>query len=244
MVTQAPSKESLSVEQIKKFISESIAYNKKWKHIRILGGEPTLHKDIFEIIDILIDYKKSYSRFTKLQLVTNGNGNAVKAILEKIPDEVEIENSIKTSNIQPQFSAVNNAPIDNNINSDFSKGCWIPSVCGMALDMHGYYPCTVAAAIDRVFGFDIGQKSLEKCDEQLTEALSKLCKNCGHFEHEINYYADRDIISDNEVVRFEEIHKCHFDKINSEKNNGEIVSVTWQKKLDAYKSRRPKLTSY
>ena len=52
---QAPTNEQMSVEQIQKFINESVDNNVKWERIRVMGGEPTLHPDIFEILNLLLE---------------------------------------------------------------------------------------------------------------------------------------------------------------------------------------------
>ena len=247
MVPQAPSKEAMTSAQIEKFIKESIEKKIHWRHIRILGGEPTLHKDIFNFLDILLAYKKNFSPETKIQLVTNGYGKAVQEIIKKIPKEVEIENSDKKSNLQPTFSPVNQAPMDmiEYKDSDFSKGCWIPSLCGIALDMHGYYPCSAAAAIDRVFGFDKGKKELPIARGTLEEMFKDFCKLCGHFYDKINDFAPFDINSKEHVLQFEEIHQKNF--LESQKGNfltKTITSPTWENALEKYEKSKPSLSKY
>ena len=61
---QAPSTESMSVEQIEKFIKESKDQERRWELIRILGGEPTLHPQIMDILELLLAYKRDYSSNT------------------------------------------------------------------------------------------------------------------------------------------------------------------------------------
>ena len=67
--------------------------------------------------------------------------------------------------------------------ADFTVGCEIPDRCGIGLNRYGYYACCPGANCDRVFGFDIGLKSLSDVNE---EALKKqrniLCKYCGYFK--------------------------------------------------------------
>lgn len=247
MVPQAISKEAMTVQQIEKFISESIQKNVQWRHIRILGGEPTLHKDIFKFLDLLLAYRDEYSPETRIQLVTNGHGKAVKERIAKIPSGVEIENSDKKSNLQPNFSPVNQAPIDmpEHNNSDFSKGCWIPSLCGITLDMHGYYPCSASAAIDRVFGFNRGKKELPTVKGSLEEVFKDFCKLCGHFYDKVNEFAPTDINTRESVVKFEEIHKIKFPETQRDNNLTEtIISPTWEKALKDYKLNRPVLSEY
>src|SRR5262249_20587376 len=44
---QAPTGEHMTVEQVERFVAESVAAGKQWKRIRLLGGEPTVHKNFF-----------------------------------------------------------------------------------------------------------------------------------------------------------------------------------------------------
>lgn len=183
---QVASTEQMSIKQIEKFIKESIVTKKKWKQIRILGGEPTLHPDIVNICNLFIEYKRKHSSKTRILLFTNGYGPRVNNILETIPVGIEIRNSNKDSPIQ-QFSSYNVSPIDlNNFQEntiDFSKGCVIIESCGLGLTRYGYYPCGAGGSTDRIFGMDIGIKELSEVSEPLLrEQLSLLCKYCGHYK--------------------------------------------------------------
>ena len=59
--TQAPSDLEMPVAKIEKFIKQSIEKQFEWERIRILGGEPTLHSRIFDIIGLLIDYRREHN---------------------------------------------------------------------------------------------------------------------------------------------------------------------------------------
>ncbi len=180
---QAPSNELMTVEQIQMFIKESIAKDVNWERIRVLGGEPTLHPDLPEILSLLIEYKKCASADVRIQLVTNGFGSKVAGILSEVPTDIEIENSRKTGN-KNIFTPFNKAPKDSILlkNSDFSNGCWVTK-CGMGLTPHGYYYCSVAGSIDRVFGFDIGRKELPPASDAMVDQLRVFCELCGHFSN-------------------------------------------------------------
>ena len=247
LVPQAPSKERLTLDDIKFFIKESINNDKKWERIRILGGEPTLHKQIFEILDVLLIYKREFSPNTKIQLVSNGHGKAVHKVLSRIPSDIEIENSQKTSNIQPTFTPINLAPIDDPQSSkqDFTKGCWIPSLCGITLDMHGYYPCSAAAAFDRIFGFNSGEKKIPCEVGTLEKKFKQFCQYCGHFKDVINDYAESDILTKEDVLKFEKIQQENFKKTQAFYNiTDNPLSKTWVEKLSAYNIKKPALSRY
>jgi hypothetical protein len=171
----------MSVEQIEKFINESVENKIAWKSIGILGGEPTLHPNIIEIVQLLLEYKKNYAPDCKLTLVTNGFGEKVNKILSILPKELIITNTAKKSPIQ-DFSAINIAPCDLKRFrfADYSLGCGFCH-CGIGLTPAGYYPCVVAGAIDRVLGFDLGRKSLPHKDDSMRDQFKIFCRYCGHF---------------------------------------------------------------
>lgn len=247
MCTQAPTNEKMSIEQIERFISESVDINKKWKYIRILGGEPTTHKDFDEILSRLLNYKNKYSPSTIIQVVTNGHGDFVNKVIQKIPPEIEVENSNKVSNYQPDFSHINCAPIDTTTeNKDFSDGCWITSICGMTLDSAGFYPCSVAASTDRVIGFDNSIKILKDCNQDsMKNLLSIYCRYCGHYPDRINNIASYDLITDDDVDSFELLHKIESKKRQTNPASGEpVVSKSWSIFLDSYKKNKPYRKKY
>ena len=211
---QAPTNEQMTVEQIQKFVDESIDSNAKWERIRVMGGEPTLHPNVIEILNLLLGYKKNISPDTCIELDTNGVGKKVNGILSKVPKEIEIENSSKESKILP-FYPFNMAPEDSlrYRSADYSSGCRITSVDGIGLTPYGYYPCAAAGSIDRIFGFDIGRKKLPSYNDSMTDQLEVFCKLCGHFRA-------------------------------AKRTNKELMSPTWKKAYENYKQIKPKLALY
>jgi len=182
MLDIAPCNQDISLEQIDKFINNSISQKHKWKDIYISGGEPSLHPHIFEIVEKLISYKKNYSTETNIFLITNGTTKESHKITNKFSPMLRIYNSAK--HIDPiKHSPICVAPvdIDDYKNADFSNGCIIPMACGIGLSVHGYYICAVAAAIDRIFGFDVGRKKLPDLQDNMIDQYRLFCGLCGHF---------------------------------------------------------------
>jgi hypothetical protein len=182
-IGQAPTNEEMTIEQIQRFVQESIDNHVKWGTIRVSGGEPTLHPQFFEILDVLLEYKQSYSPNTRIQINTSGYGEKVKSLLSKVPNEIIIINSSKESKVQLHYP-FNMAPKDSILYkyADYVNGCWIFSLCGMALTPYGYYPCTASGGIDRIFGFDKGRKTLPSPDDPMLDDLRLFCQFCGHFK--------------------------------------------------------------
>lgn len=185
--TQAPIKEGMSLKQIENFVQESIELDKKWKLINLLGGEPTLHKDFLEIVDLILnEYLIKHSPETILQITSNGYGDLVQEQLSKLPKHPNLiidYASFKDERTIPYFSPFNDAPIDkpNGEDKEYHKGCWVTSYCGIGLNQMGYYPCGVAGGIDRVFQFNLGIESLKDVDEKIAKYLDTFCKFCGNF---------------------------------------------------------------
>jgi hypothetical protein len=173
----------MSVLQVKRFVDESIAGDKKWGRIRVLGGEPLIHPNALDIIDILLEYRNKYSPYTKIEVTTNGYGPEVAGRLEKIPCDISVNNTKKTGKYQKKFEAFNEAPVDqwHYFLTDYINCCWITQDCGIGLNRYGYYQCAVAGSIDRVLGFDIGSKKLPVNASEFSRQKRILCKYCGHF---------------------------------------------------------------
>jgi hypothetical protein len=180
---QAVSNEQISVAQIEKFINESKTQGKMWEEIALEGGEPTLHPALAEIVELLLQYKRTFSPRTNIHVQTNGYGR-IRQRLELVRRQgILVIDTRKTSNAAQHPCAFNLAPCDEPgmEAADFSQGCFLPACYGLGLTRHGYYPHPVCAGIDRVFGFDIGRKSLPLSGDPMEEQFERLCRFCGFF---------------------------------------------------------------
>lgn len=180
--TQAPSHIEMPVGDIASFIRQSIENKIAWKRIRLLGGEPTLHSRILDIIDLLMDYRKKHNPSVRLVLGTNYYGQSVHRVLEKVPDAIAIKSTLKSSRIH-LFRPFNRAPEDtwHNRFSDYTCGCRIIEDCGLGVTPSGYYMCAIAGGIDRIFGYQMGRKQIPDSSDTLTDQMAAFCPLCGHF---------------------------------------------------------------
>jgi hypothetical protein len=180
--SQAPSQAELPVAVIAEFIEQSLEQGIRWKRIRLLGGEPTLHSRIFEIVDLLCDYQVRHNPNLRLVLGTNFHGRRVQGVLARLPAKIIVKSTLKTSR-ENLFRPFNVAPCDRALFrwSDFTCGCRIIAECGLGLTPSGYYMCAVAGGIDRVFQYNLGRRRLPAADDTLTDQMAAFCPLCGHF---------------------------------------------------------------
>jgi hypothetical protein len=216
-VGQARSEDSISPEQMEKFVRESTEKNWSWKRIALTGGEPTLHPRFFEMLEKVRDYK-SLNPDCEVAVVTNGHGREVREVLDHLPSWVTVKNSKKEGS-EHEFVAFNLAPIDQRAErgKDFGKGCRVLEYCGLGLSRYGFYPCAPGACIDRVFGFDIGIKDLSSVGEAaLRSQLRRLCPYCGFFRYNFGV----------------------------ETTDVEVISESWREAFEAYRRQKPSLHLY
>lgn len=181
-VRQAPEAMHMPVEKLRGWIDEWMAHGKRWRRIRVLGGEPTVHPQFHEIITELLRYR-AWSPETLIEVVTNGHGAEVEARLKELPPAVWVENSRKQSVVQSAFGPFNLAPADDPTyrHADFTNGCAIVRDCGVGLTPMGYYPCALAGGIDRITGDGLGRPRLPDDTDDMLPAAEKFCRLCGRF---------------------------------------------------------------
>ncbi|RQD82156.1 MAG: radical SAM protein [Methanocalculus sp. MSAO_Arc2] len=221
--SQAPDVLAMSPQQIERFINESLSNNVTWDLIGVLGGEPMLHPEVEEILEVLLSYKMDYSPESVIRITTSGYGKVVKDALLRVPKGVEVNNTSKQSPYQEKFEPFNLAPVDQwkFFLSDYRNGCSTTSDCGLGLNAYGYYPCGPGGSIDRVMGFDIGLKKIPSSRQEIISQMDQLCRYCGHF-------CSRHFIP----------------KEERETIVGSPISHSWISAYAAYEKKKPVLTKY
>jgi len=216
---QAPQALEISLDRIRRFVSDSIERGIEWKRVRLLGGEPTLHSRFEDILFSFAEYKKRYPR-TRLELVTNGYGRQVLRKLLQVPPFFHIENSMKRSDTQTSFYSFNNAPCDRPEfrATDFTNGCSNLEKCGMGLTPLGYYPCAISGGIDRIAGWNIGQKEIPEQSDDMLDILAKACPLCGRFASRV--FIPYDIMPKSAIGQVTESWEHLYDEWNKRRRVG------------------------
>ncbi|MCX6555423.1 MAG: radical SAM protein [Candidatus Aminicenantes bacterium] len=180
---QAPADEFISLEQIRRFVAESIAAGRRWRRIMLEGGEPTLHPQIDGILAELQRYRLLHAPDCEIELCSNGHNPRARRILGRLPRGIRAKNSAKSAERPKRHFGFNIAPVDLNefAGADYGQGCYIQRIFGLGLTRSGYYPHPICGGIDRVFGFDIGLKSLPAANADMSAQMVRLCPFCGHF---------------------------------------------------------------
>jgi hypothetical protein len=227
---QAPAVEHLSLAQVQHFLDETQTQRRHWRVIQLEGGEPTLHPQFREIVLCLDRYRRGHAPATVVKVISNGASKLCRATLAALPRSVEVFITAKRQPEQASHCAFNLAPVDlpELVGTDSSQGCFLPAREGLGLTRYGYYPHPVCGGIDRVFGFDIGRRSLPRTDDDLREQFARLCPLCGLFRFFTSLDRQRPDI---------------MPKAGELALRG-AMSPTWVRAYARYRERPPQLTLY
>ena len=219
-IARAPENLDIATDKIVEFVEDSLRRSLRWRRIRLLGGEPTLHPQFMQIVELLRSYRDR-GNLCSIEIVTNGYGSVVNRQLKQLPADIWVENSRKKPGYQGGFRPFSMAPADDPAYSRvcFINGCEIISVCGMGLTPQGYYPCALSGGIDRIVGRHIGRTNLPDPDDDMEDILEWACPLCG---------------------RFKDGH--HMPKERIPLLTTELISPSWEQLYDEWNQRRQENT--
>lgn len=219
-VTSAP---NMSLAQVTRFVNESLELGWIWERIRLLGGEPTLHPQLREIVEELIRYRQFYPKCF-IQLLSNGRGKLSQHREWLICRGVDPHVEGKRPGVTPAwFNNSRIAPVDRDPNVGPLPPCGIFGVrgCGIGLTRHGYFLDGAGAAVARVAGFNIGVLSLKEVTwAAMLDQAKVICRCCGHWNPD-----------DHMVTK----------KVSE---TGEVTGKFWTDAIAAYKTKKPEMSVY
>ncbi len=208
---------SMTVEQIGRFVEESLVLGWEWDRIHILGGEPTLHPELHKVVDALVRYRERYPNVL-LRLISNGSGKLLRhrPFLERMGIAINVES--KGGGLPSWFTNARRAPIDVLGSKDPLPPCAIFGIsgCGIGLTKHGFFLCGAGASCARVAGLDIGiQRLADLTYEAALKQAKAVCNICSH--HNLTRVPAAQDAS---------------------------ISPFWQKAIAAYQRQAPRMTLY
>lgn len=169
-----PSKDYLSTKQVYEFVQESFAQNKKWKKIGLLGGEPTEHPRLVNVLSLLYEYHR-FSPQTTIWMMTNGSDPTLCGYIVKAYPWL----TVLTNTDHSYHHAFYVSPADEGL---FGSNTRCEALhCGVGLGPYGFTPCVLGTTIHRIFGYET-IKSLK--DLTYTGCMSmfpEYCQHCGWY---------------------------------------------------------------
>ena len=169
-----PTTPDMTLDDAREFVKQ--AKDLGWSpDIIIIGGEPTLHNDLFEFIEIA-------KELGSVSIFSNGYSNKAKENLKQIREEGMVwicEESIKSGgsvkferglSISPQDSGIENYTPCNQHS--------FRHPCGISVDSIGYTICPLGGAIDSVLNLKVRTKNLRDLFD-VEFAHKQTCSLCG-----------------------------------------------------------------
>jgi hypothetical protein len=149
-----------------------------------LGGEPTLHSQLQEIVERLMEYRHAYPEVL-LRVISNGSGKIGEYRQWLEERQINMSLASKRAGAPPgYFDNMQIAPLDKDPNMGPAAPCGIFGTygCGLGLTKHGYFLCGAGASIARVIGADIGVMRLaDVTHAAMVKQAERLCNICGHW---------------------------------------------------------------
>jgi hypothetical protein len=193
----------MSLERFRQNVNIIEPYINSQSQVRILGGEPTLHPQIFEILDVFAQVIRPKMRFA-IYICTNEVGEKVVDTLNQIRARYTTyttyngpePNPQKRLSSSKQFCIVSkNNPVSGfhtfeehksiykaaqdylPNKEDYSKNCRVLSECGYGINPYGIFICSPAQYIATIYKLKGGLDHFPSLEEE-SEQKKLYCRYC------------------------------------------------------------------
>lgn len=172
----------MTIEQVIRFTEEMLEYKHFFNMIKFSGGEPLLHPNLFQMLEIVKPLQeKNICKY--IVVMTNG---ILKEKIAEIPKWVTVINSEKDKYPVNHWVTCGKPPIElNKLIDSNNNNCFMiqNGDCSIFLTKWGYYLNGTCGSLDRFIGVDAGVKTFKEIIESdfkiLEDQQDKLCQYCG-----------------------------------------------------------------
>jgi len=178
--------DDLDPSKLDDMLCKSARIGKIWTRITLTGGEPTMHHAFEEIVRVMMRYKNRHNPQCHATTFTYHHPvhyEKIERMLRKYPD-LEVKDTNKSVPERHVF-AVCMAPVDDSKYGPdhIYRGCHLGCrLCGLGFDNSGFYCCSIAAGIARVFGMQIAIPSIYGVSmDALIDQFRHVCPKCGFY---------------------------------------------------------------
>jgi len=166
----------MTMEQVERFVTQVETSGRRIGQVTLIGGEPMLHPQLAEIIDMLQRRLVDPRLAKRVKLATNGD------LLHKLPVHVCHGLHIKVdAATRKGHRCLMAAPKDTGQETMALGTCHTPLHCGLAINCYGYWPCGAGGSIARLF--DLRRYLRTRLPKNLSDFgnLQTLCELCQAF---------------------------------------------------------------
>jgi hypothetical protein len=181
---------TMTMAQIEHFIHEMRSTNSYIGRIRLVGGEPSLHPKLPDILHALHWELVVPGCVHQIEIVTNGSK----------PDKILAAKNVETPPLPLKVRVSDEGDKQKHHTANFihtpaslgyeGKACSAPWHCGISLNYYGYWPCSSGAGISRLRDWMKHQRlALPQCVQPCNAVketwpdLLELCSHCYHALH-------------------------------------------------------------
>ena len=173
---------TLSIPQIEHFCGEMKTANAFFGRLRLVGGEPSLHRNVCQIVEMLHAELVVTGHAAEIEMVSNGSH------LEKIAPIRHLMSRVRVSGekAKQKHHTANLLHTPESLGYE-GKMCNAPWHCGISLNYWGYFPCSSGAGVARFEDWMKWQRlTLPTCTRpcgavrETWPDLQQLCNRCYH----------------------------------------------------------------